>query len=84
MANGEEQDATFIRVTNRDIYIKLEALDRDVSDIKISLAGFHEERLDTRRRVRSLEMKVYVLLAGLISGWGASAAIFVGTRGHTG
>ena len=78
----EENGGTFIRITNREIWDRLEQLSDEVKGLRGDVQTLTEMKTDDRRRIKALEQRVYVGLAGVVSGWGASVAIFMSQRGH--
>jgi hypothetical protein len=59
--NGD--DPTFVRITNAMVYAELQATRADLRDLAKAVADYP----DQKKRVRSLELKFYGVLAGLIS-----------------
>lgn len=59
--NGE----SFIRVTNREIYDRLGELEGTVRSMDGRMNAILNENVETKVRVRALELKVYTILAGL-------------------
>lgn len=67
-ANGNGNGDVFVRVTNREIYSLIVNVREDVMEIKRQLIGVTGVSQDHSNRLRSLELKFYGLLAGLIGG----------------
>jgi hypothetical protein len=72
---SDEDNGTFVRIGNREIYNKLEAMDDTIKDLAFQVSELTKTRADNTKRIKTLELKFYAILAGLISGWGATAAI---------
>lgn len=56
----------FIRITNREIYDGLSALKEEVRDMRTLVQNVLSENVELRARVRSLELKSYAIMAGLL------------------
>lgn len=65
----------FVRITNREIWTMLTEVRAKVTDIANEMDSFNAERLDTRKRVRALELRFYGILAGLIGAFTVFGAI---------
>ncbi len=63
----EETTPPFVKITNREIYDGLQSVQRDVTGIRADMSVILKENVELRRRVRSLELKVYTVLAGVVS-----------------
>lgn len=61
-----EDDATFVRITNRQIYDGLNDVKDQVKSMRTDLSNILAENVELRKRVRGLELKFYAILAGLI------------------
>jgi len=70
----------FIRISNRDIWIMLQTIRKDVDDMRNDLRSALHDQTDNEKRIRKLELKVYSLLSGVSAG-GTLYAIAV-ARGH--
>lgn len=64
MTNGDN-DTPFVRVTNREIYDRLGELEETVRSMDGRMNAILNENVETKTRVRALELKVYTILAGL-------------------
>lgn len=60
-------DPTFTRITNREVWVELQALRKAVTSLERTVT---DEMPDLRKRVRSLELRFYGILAGLIAALG--------------
>jgi hypothetical protein len=60
---SDEGDAPFIRITNAMVYSELQATRSDLRDLAKTVSDYP----DTKKRVRSLELKFYGVLAALIA-----------------
>jgi len=60
-------DSTFVRITNQMVYAELQAVRADLRDLAQRVGDYPE----TKKRVRSLELKFYGILAGVIAAFGA-------------
>lgn len=58
-----DDSPTFIRISNAMVYAELQATRADIRDLAKSVADYPE----TKKRVRSLELKFYGVLAALVS-----------------
>lgn len=63
----EGNDTPFVRITNREIYDELNELKDAVHSMDNRLNAILTENVDLRTRVRSLELKTYTILAGLLT-----------------
>lgn len=73
---SDEGDAPFIRITNAMVYSELQATRADLRDLTKSVSDYPE----TKKRVRSLELKFYGVLAALIT----ALVVLVGTTAGVG
>jgi hypothetical protein len=64
--NDNNGGAGFIRVSNREIYDGLMEVKTEVRDMRILVQNVLGENTDLRKRVKSLEIKFYGVLAGLL------------------
>ena len=64
-----EHDETFVRITNAMVYAELQATRADLRDLASRVGDYP----DVKKRVRSLELKFYGVLAGLIAAAGLIA-----------
>lgn len=67
-SNGDNGQ-TFVRVTNRDIWNKLNEIEKIVSTVP-----------EDHKKIRSLELKVYWILAGLTTSFLAVGYALVGAQ----
>lgn len=63
----EEPNGSSVRITNREIYDALQALKTDVADVKREMVSLIDANKSLNARVRSLELRFYGILAGLIA-----------------
>lgn len=70
MADDDVQ-GSFVRITNREIYDGLGNVQRGLEEVKVQMAIIMKENVDIRKeygnRIRSLELRFYGVLAGLIA-----------------
>jgi hypothetical protein len=62
---AEETNGAFIRITNREIYDALRAVEKAVNTMDGRVNDVLGENVSLGKRVRSLELKFYTILAGL-------------------
>ena len=72
---GDPDAASFVRITNRQIYDSLIQLERTVSGMDNRMNNVLGENRELRTRVRSLELKTYTIMAGLVSALGVAGVI---------
>jgi hypothetical protein len=72
-------DGTFIRITNREIYLRLEMVANELRTMTSDVRQAVEGSLELGKRVRSLELKFYGVLAGLV----AAITIIIGLIFHS-
>lgn len=72
---SDESYPSFVQITNREVYDKLVAVDNTVQNMDGRLNSILAENVSLGKRVRSLELKFYSILAGLI---GAATLFFAG------
>lgn len=65
MANEDQND--FVRITNREIYDAIVSLRDRVSGVERRLDDVLGENVELRKRVRSLELRTYAVISGLIT-----------------
>ena len=70
--NGhEEPGSSFVRITNREIYDGLTGVQAEIKDLKLQMMIVMKENVDIKKeygnRIRSLELRFYGVLAGLIA-----------------
>lgn len=76
----EQQDISFVRITNREIYDSIRSLERNVVNMDQRMNDILRENVDARARIRSLELKVYTILAGFTTAvTAAGVALLRGT-----
>jgi hypothetical protein len=63
----EKDEQVFVRIGNREIYDAVTKLERTVLSMDDRMNSILNENVVLSRRVRSLELKVYTILAGLTS-----------------
>jgi len=63
----------FIRVSNREIYDSLQTVKTEIVGIRADLHLIMGENVELRRRVRGLELRVYTILAGMLTALMAGA-----------
>jgi hypothetical protein len=72
MENDQKQD--FVRITNREIYDGLRDVQSEVKELKAQVNAVLGDSMDIRKeyggRLRSLELKVYTLLSGVVTACG--------------
>ncbi len=66
-----EDGNTFVRITNAMVYAELQATRADLRDLAVRVGDYPE----VKKRVRSLELKFYGVLAGLISALAVIAGV---------
>lgn len=71
--NGE----SFIRITNREIWEEIRQLDDTVRSMDQRMNAILEENVELRTRLRSVELKVYTVLAGMTTALVAAGATLV-------
>lgn len=68
---SEENDAPFVRITNREIWEGLQSVTAEVKDLKLQMNLVLKENVDIKKeyghRLRALELKVYTLLSGTVT-----------------
>lgn len=64
--DGPNGDA-FVRVTNREIYDAIISLRDRVAGVENIVENVLQENKDTRKRIRSLELRTYAVLSGCIT-----------------
>ena len=72
---GEETE--FIKITNRDIWTKLEVIENDMKDLGGTIRIQVTTGADINKRVRALELRFYGILAGLIGAIGTFVALIL-------
>lgn len=66
MAESEDSHS-FVRITNREIYEMLVQVRTTVTSMEGRVDNVLGENVDLRKRVRSLELKVYTILSGCMT-----------------
>jgi hypothetical protein len=67
MPDEPTEEPTFIRITNQVVYAELQATRADLRALSTTMADYPE----VKSRVRSLELRFYGVLAGLVAALGA-------------
>jgi hypothetical protein len=67
MPDEPTEEPTFIRITNQVVYAELQATRADLRALSTAMADYPE----VKSRVRSLELRFYGVLAGLVAALGA-------------
>jgi len=70
----------FVKVSNREIYDSLRNLQQEVAAMRLDLTNILGENVELNKRVRSLELKFYSILAGFV-GAASIIATFIAQRG---
>lgn len=69
--SNDNSGASFVKITNREIYDGLTGVQRGLEEVKVQMAIIMKENVDIRKeygnRIRSLELRFYGVLAGLIA-----------------
>ena len=65
MTSHEPQD--FVRITNREVWEKLGRVETKIDQALTKQEKADEERADHSKRIRSLELRFYGILAGIIA-----------------
>ena len=73
----EDTAGTFIRVTNREIWDKINSLEDVVLRMDQRMNNILEENVSLARRVRSLELKVYTVMSGMVAALLTGAGIIL-------
>lgn len=63
MANGEQDEPTFVKITNQMVYAELQQVHSELRELAKAVNDYPE----VKKRVRSLELKFYGVLAGLLT-----------------
>lgn len=63
-----------VRITQREVYDAVQAIGREVAALRLEVQAEVASNRDLTKRVRSLELKFYGVLAGLIGAVGALVA----------
>jgi hypothetical protein len=65
MAEDQQQnnDTVFVRVTNRELWESLQSLEKTVQSMDSRMNSILNENVETRSRVRALELKTYTIMA---------------------
>jgi hypothetical protein len=75
-----DQEPTFARITNREVYDAVQRLERAVAGLENRVDNVLGENVDLRKRTRGLELKFYGILAGLVGAVGVFFAQLGGVR----
>lgn len=75
MPEEEDRNGAFITISRREIFQSFQRIEREVSGLRTDLSNILSENVDLRKRVRSLELKYYAVLAGLVGALVASIGI---------
>lgn len=78
MSAPHDNEQTFARITNREIYDAVVQLRADVSSLENRVDNVLGENVELRKRTRGLELKFYGILAGLV---GAVSVLLAGLAG---
>lgn len=70
MADDQQQDPTFVRITNAMVWAKLNEIEQKLEPLR--------DYQETKKRVSRLEFRFYGVLAGIISTFGVIIYIKVG------
>ena len=62
---AENTNGDFIKITNREIWEEIRQLDDTVKSMDQRMNSILEENVELRTRLRSVELKVYTVLAGM-------------------
>lgn len=71
MTDDGEQNGVFVRITNRDIWNELQDIKKVISTVP-----------EDHKKVRSLELRIYWILAGLTSAFIAIGYAFLGGKAN--
>jgi small nuclear ribonucleoprotein (snRNP)-like protein len=72
-----DEEAPFIRITNREIWDTLQHLDNTVQSMDQRMNAILNENVEIKSRVRALELKTYTMLAGFSTALIGGVAILV-------
>ena len=75
-----EQEPTFARITNREVYDVVVQLRDRMGNVEQTIGNVLGENVELRKRVRGLELRFYGILAGLLGAVGAFVAGWGGTH----
>ena len=73
-----DQEPTFARITNREVYDAVVQLRDRVAALENRVDSVLSENVDLRKRTRGLELKFYGILAGLVGAMGVFLATLSG------
>lgn len=65
MIPADEREEGGVRVSNRAIYDQLLAVRFEVADMKKDLQNYQQRQTEHSKRLRSLEIKFYGIVAGM-------------------
>ena len=75
MADENEPNGTFITISRREIFQSFQRIEQEVRGLRTDMTNILSENVELRKRVRSLELKYYAVLAGLVGALVASIGI---------
>jgi hypothetical protein len=61
-----DENSGYIRISNREIYDAVVALDKRLANLENIVGNVLNENSDLRKRTRGLELRFYGILAGLL------------------
>jgi len=71
---SDDADTPFVRITNREIYDGLMNVQGRLAHLEQTVAAVLEENINIKKeygnRLRSMELKVYTLLSGVVTACG--------------